>query len=156
MKSATHSPAQDLPNVERAQDEASFFSSESVLILGRVPRLLRDFDHAQATLAAPPRGRFDDDLYISSKRVEPAGKPVDGDALHAATEHFGKRRLICLAEPRRFLLRQFAPLDSVLDGDYQAALGGEFRRLGRRESNIGKHVAAAFLKGNFSHCSAIL
>jgi hypothetical protein len=25
------------------------------------------------------------------------------------------------------------------------------RRLGGRESNIGKHVAAAFLKGNFGH-----
>jgi hypothetical protein len=63
-------------------------------------------------------------------------KPVDGDALHAATENFGKCRLICAAEPRRFLLRQFALLDGVLDGDYHAAFGGEFLRLGWREPNI--------------------
>jgi hypothetical protein len=102
-------------------------------------------------LAAPARGRFDDNLYVPPKRVEPTGKPVYSDALHPAAEHFGKRRLIRIAEPSRFLLRQLTLLDGVLDGDYQAAFGSEFRRFGWRESNIGKHAAAAFLKGNFGH-----
>jgi hypothetical protein len=58
-----------------------------------------------------------------------------------------KRRLIGAAEPRRFLLRQFALLDGVLDGDNQAALGGEFRSLGRRESHIGNTLPLLFSKG---------
>ena len=87
-------------------------------------------------MAAGAGGRYDDDLYVPSKRVEPTGKPVDGDALHAATEYFGKRRLICAAEPRYFLLRQLALLDDVFDGDDQAGFCGEFRRLYSREQRI--------------------
>ena len=117
----------------------------------RLPRRLRGFNHAQAAPAARLRGRFDHDLYVPSKGVEPTRKPVYSDALHAATEHFGKRRLIRTEEPRRFCLRQSAPPDGVLDGDYQATFGGEFRRLGWRKSNIGKHVATASLKGKFAH-----
>ena len=69
-----------------------------LLIPGRVLRLLRGFDHPQTTLAAPARGRFDDNLYVPSKRVELSRQPVDGDSLHAALEHFGKRWAICAVD----------------------------------------------------------
>src|SRR5260370_38946295 len=85
------------------------------------------FNDTQASLAGLPRSWSDDDLHVPAERGEPACKSVNGGAFHTATKHLGKRRLICAAEPRPFLLPGLAPREGVLYSNNKPALGGTLR-----------------------------
>ena len=67
----------------------------------------------------------------AAERREPNREPIDGHAVHPAAQHFGKRRLVGIAQSGRRLLCQLARLDRGIDGADQGAFDRQFLDLGR-------------------------
>src|SRR5260370_28269232 len=93
------------------------------------------------------------DFDGTAERYKPNREPVDGHALHAPTEDLGECRLVRSATTRRLQLCEFASLDGVAYGDDESAFRGEFRRFGRRKTNVSEHVTAALINRDLGHCS---
>ena len=85
------------------------------------------------------------------QRGKPGGEAIDGYALHPATEHLRKRRLIGTTERSGLLLSKLAPLDALADGIDERTFHGQLSAFGRAETHIAENIAAAALRFNFLH-----